>query len=93
MKIPDALQILRPGAQWVMRGSNLEWLDVVQLRPTDKEIADTIAAYSYREKRRREYPPLEDQLDAMWKGGTDLEEMRATVMAVKAKYPKPNEVQ
>ena len=89
MKIADALQILRPGAQWVVRGQNIEWLDVAQSRPTDKEISDTIAAYSYRELRRREYPALEDQLDAIWKGGEAEEEMRATVLAVKAKYPKP----
>lgn len=42
----------------------------------------------YRALRVRDYPPIADQLDALWKGGEALDEMRAQVMAVKAKYPK-----
>mgnify|MGYP006895934223 CR=1 FL=1 len=30
----------------------------------------------YREKRRPEYPPIEEQLDAIWKGGAEMEAMR-----------------
>jgi hypothetical protein len=40
------------------------------------------------EKRRLEYPSIGDQLDALWKGGDALAEMRARIMAVKEKYPK-----
>jgi hypothetical protein len=39
--IPDALQSLRPGAQWVLRGdeyAGLEWLDEVQAQPSEAEI-------------------------------------------------------
>lgn len=39
--IPDALQSLTPGAQWVLRGdeySGLEWLDQSQAQPTEAEI-------------------------------------------------------
>lgn len=43
----------------------------------------------YREKRRPEYPPIEEQLDAIWKGGAEMEAMRLRVLAVKAKFPKP----
>jgi hypothetical protein len=43
----------------------------------------------YQRSRAREYPPIGDQLDALWKGGEDAEEMLAKVQAVKAKYPKP----
>jgi hypothetical protein len=42
----------------------------------------------YRELRVREYPPVEEQLDALWKGGEALEEMRQRVQAVKERYPK-----
>jgi len=42
----------------------------------------------YRVKRRAEYPPLEDQLDAIWKGGEDMEAMRQQIMAIKEKYSK-----
>ena len=43
---------------------------------------------TYREQRIAEYPPLSDQIDAIMKGGADLEAMRQRVLAVKAKYPK-----
>lgn len=45
-------------------------------------------ALSYAEKRQGEYPPIGDQLDALWKGGDAAAEMLAKVQAVKAKYPK-----
>ncbi len=38
--------------------------------------------------RAMAYPPIADQLDAIWKGGADMEAMRKTVLAVKAKFPK-----
>jgi hypothetical protein len=43
---------------------------------------------NYSALRGREYPPIAEQLDALWKGGKDLEAMRQQVMAVKEKYPK-----
>lgn len=39
--IPAALQALRPGAQWVLRGSEmsgLEWLDTEQTVPSEADI-------------------------------------------------------
>ena len=46
------------------------------------------AARTYSEKRAAEYPPIGDQLDALWKGGAAAEEMLVKVQAVKNKYPK-----
>lgn len=43
---------------------------------------------AYKAKRAAEYPPIGDQLDALWKGGDAAAEMLAKVQAVKAKYPK-----
>lgn len=43
----------------------------------------------YYAKRRAEYPPLSDQLDAVWKGGEHLNNMLQKINAVKLKYPKP----
>ena len=43
--IPAALQALKPGAEWVLRGdqfSGLEWLDKKQTVPTETEINDKI---------------------------------------------------
>jgi hypothetical protein len=47
-----------------------------------------IDAHAYISKRQAEYPPIGDQLDALWKGGDAAAEMLAKVQAVKTKYPK-----
>lgn len=47
------------------------------------------AAGDYESLRRAAYPPLKDQLDAMWKGGAEADAMRATVLGVKERFPKP----
>jgi hypothetical protein len=41
LHIPAALNILRPNAQWVLRGDtieDLEWNDTIQTKPTQEEI-------------------------------------------------------
>ena len=45
--------------------------------------------YDYVSRRAAAYPPIGDQLDAMWKGGDAEIAMRKMVLAVKAQYPKP----
>jgi hypothetical protein len=45
-------------------------------------------AAEYQRQRATEYPPIGDQLDALWKGGDAAAEMLARVQAVKSKYPK-----
>ena len=45
--IPSALQSLKPGAEWVLRGtdySGLEWLDSGETKPTETEVTNKIAA-------------------------------------------------
>ena len=74
--IPAALQALKPGAEWVLRGdqhSGLEWLDKSQLQPTEKEINDKIAelqaeydAKQYQRDRAEAYPDLAEQFDLLW---------------------------
>lgn len=44
--IADALQSIRPGAQWTVADNsyaNLNWLDQVQPKPTEQEVNDEIA--------------------------------------------------
>ena len=43
----------------------------------------------YQRLRALEYPPVGEQLDALWKGGDIAAEMLARVQAVKDRYPKP----
>lgn len=48
-----------------------------------------LAKAAYQRQRAAEYPPIGDQLDALWKGGDAAAIMLAQVQAVKNKYPKP----
>lgn len=95
MNYAEILDFIRPGSERVIRGNSyegIEWLDQNQIKPTQDECdAAQVAldALAYRDKRRAEYPPIGDQLDALWKGGQAATDMLAQVMAVKAKYPKP----
>lgn len=51
-------------------------------------IQSWVDSEAYIAKRTAEYPPIGDQLDALWKGGEAAAEMLAKVQAVKQKYPK-----
>lgn len=53
------------------------------------EPADIPPAPTYQALRAAAYPPVGDQLDAMWKGGDEQAAMKETIMTVKAEYPKP----
>ena len=53
------------------------------------EVLPPLPATPYRQLRAAAYPPIGDQLDALWKGGADEAAMLEAVLAVKAKYPKP----
>ena len=53
--IPAALQSLKPGAEWTLRGSDysgLEWLDSSQTKPTETEVNSKISALDNAEPMR-----------------------------------------
>jgi hypothetical protein len=53
--IAAALQALKPGAEWVLRGSEysgLEWLDKSQTAPSESDIATKITAMDNAEATR-----------------------------------------
>tara|TARA_R100000353_G_scaffold9712_1_gene10962 strand:- start:42 stop:368 length:327 start_codon:yes stop_codon:yes gene_type:complete len=64
-------------------------------KPTEKECTDGLAAMqaawdlendSYKSKRRAEYPDYASQLDDIYHNGIDS--WKATIKAIKDKYPK-----
>lgn len=57
-----------------------------ELAVTDK--GSTVLASDYEALRRDAYPPIRDQLDALWKGSGAAAEMAEQVQSVKDKYPK-----
>ncbi len=95
IRILDALNSLRPKADWLLRGEELEWLDTTQTQPTDTEIqAEVIrlqAIYDsqeYARLRKAAYDLLnqfEMQFDDNRDGTTTWVD---AVNSIKARYPK-----
>lgn len=92
----DALQSLRFGAQWVLRGDDLEWLDTNQTQPTEAEITAEVArltalepARIATENRRSAYIVEADPLFfKAQRGEATVEEWQAKVAEIKARFPK-----
>jgi hypothetical protein len=109
MNISEALQSLRPGAIWALRGDTydgLEWLEKPvweggQKKPTKEEVEAEVARLQkewedteYQRLRAKEYPDFKEYLDGIVKG--DTKQMQAYIdacLAVKVKYPKPEGVE
>ena len=74
--ITHALNSLKPGAQWVLRGndySGLEWLDSSQTKPTETEVNSKISELDNAEAMRL----LRIERDARivktdWRASSDL---------------------
>ena len=91
----DAIQSLKPMAEWVLRGDELEWHDTEQTEPTQAEIdAEVIrlqAEYDsqeYARNRKAEYDQLnqfEMQFDDNRDGTTTWV---GAINEIKARYPK-----
>ena len=96
IRISDALQVLRPGAAWVIDNNSyaqLNWLDTEQTKPTEEEVVQKVAELTYqqevevyKEQRAAEYPPYADQFDQIFHDGIDA--WKATILEVKRRYPK-----
>lgn len=102
----DALRSLYDGQPCVWRlvgeeYSGLEWSEDNTIpKPTEQELLDEldrlIAEYNatvYQQRRKVEYPPIEDYIDAVVKGDEQQkQDYIDACLAVKAKYPKPSGV-
>jgi hypothetical protein len=95
MSTVDALQSLKPNAQWVLRGDELEWLDETQTQPTEAEITAEITrlqaeydSQEYARARATEYAALnqfEMQFDDQRDGTTTWVD---AINDIKARFPK-----
>jgi hypothetical protein len=95
-KVPvaDALVSLRPGAQFICRDDEFDWLDEDQRPPTSIEIeAERLRLYEihlqnkYQRDRMIVYPSIQDQLDTLYHQGYDG--WKSMIDEVKTRYPKP----
>jgi hypothetical protein len=92
----DALSSLRPKAEWTVRGNKIEWLDKIQVQPTQAEIDAEVVrlqaeydAQDYARKRKAEYPDIYDYMDGIVKNDqAQIDKYIADAQAVKSKYPK-----
>jgi hypothetical protein len=93
--IINALTSLKPNAQWVLRGDELEWLDDIQTQPTDAEIAAEISrlqgiydSQEYARARATAYSALnqfEMQFDDQQNNTTTWVD---AINGIKARFPK-----
>jgi hypothetical protein len=96
MNKAQALHSLRPGAQWVIRGDTLEWMDTEQTQPTDAEITAEVARLTALEpnriadaNRKAAYEQEADPLFFKWQAGEATEaEWKAKRDEIKARFPK-----
>jgi hypothetical protein len=70
-------------------------LEAEELKKEQEEWQKEAEKTRYASERRREYPKLEDQLDALWKWFSgDLqpaEDMAKQIAEIKKKYPRPED--
>jgi hypothetical protein len=96
----DAVAKLRPTDNFGVKDGVLNWEGDPKLKPTDKEIADTLelleaewVASQYARNRKKSYPALPEQLDMIYHaidaGALDKDsDFYKALKAVKDKYPK-----
>ena len=74
--IPSALQELKPGAEWVLRGndySSLEWMDSSQTKPTETEVTNKIAALDAAEAMKLLRVERDTRISKTdWRASSDL---------------------
>ena len=94
----QAIQSLVPGAEVSVALNNGEvmWIKPAYAPVTEQEISteqrrlqSEVDYQEYRRNRAKEYPSIEEQLDALYHAGVFPPEMAERIKAVKIKYPRP----
>ena len=90
-----AIQSLRPNAELVVRGTEIEWQDTTQTQPTDAEIQTEVTrlqaeydSQAYARSRKQEYDKLnqwEMQFDDNRDGTTTWVD---SINEIKSQFPK-----
>jgi len=96
MSTTNALQSLKPGAEWVLRGDVLEWLDSGQTEPTTAALATEVTRLqgvydgkAYSRTRKAKYDLLnqdEMRYDDLVNSTTTWQD---AIAAIKVAHPKP----
>jgi len=91
-----AVQSLRPDAQCVVRGTEVEWHDTKQTQPTDSEIQAELTRLQtefdnnlFQRQRADAYPSMEEQADMQyWDSVNGTTTWQDAIALVKSTYPK-----
>jgi hypothetical protein len=96
MSTTDALQSLKPGAEWVLRGDVLEWLDGSQTEPTTAELAAEVTrlqgvydGQAYARTRKAKYDLLNQDEMRFDDQANSTTTWVDAINAIKAAHPKP----
>lgn len=90
----DAHLIMCPNNDW----ENIDWMEYPEhLRPSKSDVLNEVDRIkleemprnSYFAARVEAYPPIGDQLDALYHAGLFPPEMEKKIRAVKEAFPKP----
>ena len=87
MRLPDAIRQLKPTVVTIKDGIAYD-ADGNEVSYDLSAAQALVDANAYKAQRVQEYPPIGDQLDALFKAGVFPAEMAAAIQAVKDKYPK-----
>jgi len=97
IELDEILLSLCPTARWSVINNEIVWHDTEVSRPSVEAIESERVRLQtlrdntqYRRQRAAEYPPIGDQLDALFHAGVFPVEMAALIQAVKDRYPKGN---
>jgi len=92
----DALQSLKPNAQWILRDDILEWHDSEQTEPTALELSNEVTRLQgvydsqlYARTRKAKYDLLnqdEMRFDDLINSTTTWKD---AILAIKSEFPKP----
>jgi len=91
LDLADRIKAINPDAEFVIDGDDYDNLVMLNghPKPTLSEIeAVDVQKAIYSRLRAAEYPPIGDQLDALFHAGVFPADMAAQIQAVKDKYPK-----
>ena len=95
IELDEILLSLCPAARWSVINNAIVWHDTVVSCPNAEAIESERVRLQalrdhtqYQRSRAGQYPPIGDQLDALFHAGLFPADMAARIQAVKDRYPK-----
>jgi len=93
VSVPDSIKIeseeYDPNYSYSLVDGKAVKGDLIQIDTEEEErLIQEVQSTEYQRQREFEYPPIGDQLDALFHAGVFPEEMASKIQLIKNKYPK-----